>query len=133
MYAINSRSSFESAERWLSELRGNADHDIVIMLVGNKSDLRAQRQVQTEEAKAFAQRNKVAFMETSALDASNVDAAFNELISSVFHRTSRPLTDGTQPAQPTESGGARSTISLTDPPKTAGRGAAGGEKKPCAC
>jgi small GTP-binding protein len=130
VYAINNRASFESAERWLSELRGNADRDIAIMLVGNKSDLRQQRQVSTEEAKAFSQRNKVAFMETSALDASNVDAAFNELIGAVFQRTTRPLTDGA-PAPATEKPGERSTISLTDPPKPS-TGSADG-KKPCAC
>ena len=41
-------------ERWLKELRDHADANIVIMLVGNKSDLRHLRAVPTEEAKAFA-------------------------------------------------------------------------------
>ena len=41
-------------ERWLKELRDHADSDIVIMLVGNKSDLRHLRAVPTDEAKAFA-------------------------------------------------------------------------------
>lgn len=50
------------------------------MLVGNKSDLRHLRAVPTEEAKEFASQNGLSFIETSALDASNVELAFqNEL------------------------------------------------------
>lgn len=41
-------------ERWLKELRDHADNNIVIMLVGNKSDLRHLRAVPTDEARAFA-------------------------------------------------------------------------------
>lgn len=66
--------------RWLKELRDHADTNIVIMLVGNKSDLRHLRAVPTEEAKEFASQNGLSFIETSALDASNVELAFqNEL------------------------------------------------------
>lgn len=43
-------------QRWLKELRDHADANIVIMLVGNKSDLRHLRAVPTEEAKQFASR-----------------------------------------------------------------------------
>ena len=66
--------------RWLKELRDHADTNIVIMLVGNKSDLRHLRAVPTEEAKEFASQHGLSFIETSALDASNVELAFqNEL------------------------------------------------------
>jgi len=44
----------ESVNRWLKELRDHADSNIVIMLVGNKSDLRHLRAVPTEESKQFA-------------------------------------------------------------------------------
>ena len=50
------------------------------MLVGNKSDLRHLRAVNSEDAKAFSAENGLSFIETSALDASNVELAFqNEL------------------------------------------------------
>ena len=42
--------SFDNIERWLRELRDHADSNIVIMLVGNKSDLRHLRSVQTDDA-----------------------------------------------------------------------------------
>lgn len=50
VYDITKSVTFENVERWLKELRDHADPNIVIMLVGNKSDLRHLRSVQTEEA-----------------------------------------------------------------------------------
>ena len=46
------------------------------MLVGNKSDLRNLRAVKTEDAANFSEINNLAFIETSALESTNVDAAF---------------------------------------------------------
>ena len=45
---------YENVERWLKELRDHADNNIVIMLVGNKSDLRHLRAVPTEDARSYA-------------------------------------------------------------------------------
>uniref|UniRef100_A0A3P8X005 Small monomeric GTPase n=1 Tax=Cynoglossus semilaevis TaxID=244447 RepID=A0A3P8X005_CYNSE len=50
------------------------------MLVGNKSDLRHLRAVSTEEASAFAQKNGLFFLETSALDSTNVERAFQTVL-----------------------------------------------------
>lgn len=54
VYDIAKHLTYENAERWLKELQDHADSNIVIMLVGNKSDLRHLRAVPTDEAKAFA-------------------------------------------------------------------------------
>jgi Ras-related protein Rab-11A len=58
VYDISKQSTYESVGRWLKELRDHADSNIVIMLVGNKSDLRHLRAVPTEEAKQFAGKNQ---------------------------------------------------------------------------
>lgn len=59
VYDIAKHITYENVERWLKELRDHADANIVIMLVGNKSDLRHLRAVPTEEAKAFAGNNLI--------------------------------------------------------------------------
>lgn len=96
VYDISKHATFKNVERWLQELRENADRNIVIMLVGNKSDLRHLREVPTEEAKEFAEKNKLSFIETSALDSSNVELAFQNILTEIYHIMSRPppLTDG---------------------------------------
>lgn len=54
VYDIAKHQTYENVSRWLKELRDHADTNIVIMLVGNKSDLRHLRAVPTDEAKTFA-------------------------------------------------------------------------------
>ena len=54
--------TYENVERWLKELRDHADQNIVIMLVGNKSDLRHLRAVPTDEAKIYAEKNQLSFI-----------------------------------------------------------------------
>jgi Ras-related protein Rab-11A len=76
VYDITKAATFRNVEKWLQELQTHADPDIVIMLVGNKSDLKAQREVATEDAKRFAEKNKLLYIETSALDGENIKEAF---------------------------------------------------------
>ena len=59
VYDIAKHLTYENVERWLKELRDHADSNIVIMLVGNKCDLRHLRAVPTEEAKAYAGRRHI--------------------------------------------------------------------------
>jgi Ras-related protein Rab-11A len=54
VYDISKSLSFENVTRWLKELRDHADSNIVIMLVGNKTDQRHLRAVPTEDGKNFA-------------------------------------------------------------------------------
>ncbi len=58
----------------------NADQNIILLLVGNKSDLEDRRDVSFEEAQEYAEKHGMAFIETSALDSSNVEQAFLQVI-----------------------------------------------------
>lgn len=89
VYDISKHSTFENVERWLKELRDHAESNIVVMLVGNKSDLRHLRAVETDEAMAFAEQHNLAFIETSALDASGVDTAFQRILTEIYRLMSR--------------------------------------------
>uniref|UniRef100_A0A7S1TZX5 Ras-related protein Rab-11A n=1 Tax=Phaeomonas parva TaxID=124430 RepID=A0A7S1TZX5_9STRA len=84
VYDISKHPTFENVERWLRELREHAESNIVVMLVGNKSDLGHLRAVSTEEAMEFAERNDLAFIETSALDSSGVEVAFTRILKEIF-------------------------------------------------
>merc|ERR1712151_645979 len=85
VYDISKRVTFEDLERWLLELRDHADPNIVIMLVGNKGDLRHLRAVGQDEALAFAEKNGLSCIETSALDSTNVETAFMRLLSEIYN------------------------------------------------
>lgn len=96
VHDISKHATFKNVERWLQELRENADRNIVIMLVGNKSDLRHLREVPTEEAREFSERNKLSFIETSALDSSNVELAFQNILTEIYRVISRRPVDREQ-------------------------------------
>lgn len=88
VYDISKHLTYESAERWLKELYDHADPHIVVMLVGNKSDLASVRSVPTEDAKDFAEKNGLLFMETSALESTNVEIAFNSVLEEIHKKVS---------------------------------------------
>ncbi|KAG0264851.1 hypothetical protein BG011_005974 [Mortierella polycephala] len=88
VYDISKLSTFENLERWLNELREHAGANIIIMLVGNKSDLRHLRAVGTEDAKEFAEKHKLMFLETSALDGTNINQAFKQVMTEIHKAVS---------------------------------------------
>jgi GTPase SAR1 family protein len=115
VYDITKHESFTSVEKWLKELKEHGDSKMVIMLVGNKNDLKHLRAVPLEEAKAFSgfsifdklyklnrfvnhlfnlknlkkfiykEKHNLSFIETSALDSNNVDQAFENVLTDVFN------------------------------------------------
>ncbi|KAK1391987.1 GTP-BINDING protein 3 [Heracleum sosnowskyi] len=85
VYDITKRQTFDHIPRWLEELRGHADKNIVIILLGNKNDLEDQRAVPADDAKEFAQKEGLFFLETSALQSKNVEDAFMTVLTGIFN------------------------------------------------
>jgi Ras-related protein Rab-11A len=96
VYDIAKHATYVNVTRWLKELRDHADSNIVIMLVGNKSDLKHLRAVPTDEAKAFSTENGLSFIETSALDASNVESAFQNILTEIYRIVSNKALESSQ-------------------------------------
>ncbi|ESW96476.1 GTP-binding protein YPT31/YPT8 [Ogataea parapolymorpha DL-1] len=117
VYDISSSNSYESVSRWLREMKEHADANIVIALVGNKSDLDHLRAVPTEEAKDFAAENNLLFTEASALNAENVELTFHQLIKNIYEMVSKRKfdMDGMDSSANKNLGG--QTITLTPAPK----------------
>lgn len=89
VYDITKNVTYENVERWLKELRDHADSNIVIMLVGNKSDLRHLRAVPTDDAHSFAEKEGLSFIETSALESTNVENAFHKILTEIYRIVSK--------------------------------------------
>mmetsp|Transcript_18450 Transcript_18450/g.44238 ORF Transcript_18450/g.44238 Transcript_18450/m.44238 type:complete len:97 (-) Transcript_18450:145-435(-) len=95
------------------------------MLVGNKSDLRHLRAVPLEDATAFATKHGLSFIETSALDSTNVENAFQTILTEIYRLVSRrPMESDPNPAGAPVLGG--QTVVVSDP-----NPADGGKKKGC--
>ena len=79
LYDVTNKDSFKNLESWLIEIEKNAKEKVLKILIGNKCDLTDDREISTEEGKAFALRNGMEFMETSAKMNTNVTEAFETL------------------------------------------------------
>ncbi|KAJ3431735.1 ras-related protein rab11 [Anaeramoeba flamelloides] len=84
IYSIEDRESFDNIQQWLSELEKLSPSNVVLMLVGNKNDLEESRAISFEEAAKFANENGILFLETSAKNATNIDKAFNSILTEIL-------------------------------------------------
>ena len=84
VYNITKPQTFEHTVRWIEELREHADKNIAVILVGNKSDLVTQRAVSIEDAKEFAESEGLFYIETSALESTNVENAFRTVLTEIY-------------------------------------------------
>ncbi|WJX75054.1 Ras-related protein RABA5e [Trifolium repens] len=91
VYDISRRTTFDSVGRWLDELKTHCDTTVAMMLVGNKCDLDNIRDVSIDEGKSLAESEGLFFMETSALDSTNVKTAFEMVIREIYNNVSRKV------------------------------------------
>lgn len=117
-YDITNSESYEGVSRWLNELKEHGDSNIVVEMVGNKSDLDHLRAVPTEEAQNFAAENHLLFTEASALNSENVEHSFHQLLKAIYEMVSKHQFDmddysGSKSGANAPSG---NTISLTPAP-----------------
>lgn len=120
VYDVTKPTTFENVSRWLKELRDHADANIVIMLIGNKTDLKHLRAVATEDAQSYAEKEGLSFIETSALEATNVEKAFQTILAEIYRIISKKSLSTGEPA-----------ISSVKEGKTIQVGGAEPAKKPC--
>jgi Ras-related protein Rab-6A len=78
-YDITSRASFLNTSKWIEDIRNERGSDVIIALVGNKTDLADKRVVSLEEGEEKATKEGILFIETSAKAAYNIKALFKKL------------------------------------------------------
>ena len=83
VYDITDKKSFEDVNRWYEQLTNSVSSQIVIMLVGNKSD-RKDREVPYNVAMEYARARSFAFLETSAKNKTNVSNAYHALVREIY-------------------------------------------------
>ena len=86
VYDITRKETFESADKWINDLKVTADPKINIILIGNKCDLEDKREVLKEQGEEKARAFGCAFLETSALNGDNIDKGFEMMVSEIFKK-----------------------------------------------
>ncbi|XKL59399.1 hypothetical protein PGB90_000415 [Kerria lacca] len=89
LYDVTNKISFDNIRAWLAEIKEYAADDVVIMLLGNKTDCKnSERVVRKEDGENLAREYNVAFMETSAKTGLNVDLAFTAIARELLSKNS---------------------------------------------
>lgn len=122
VYDITKRQTFDNVQRWLRELRDHADSNIVIMMAGNKSDLNHLRAVSDDDGRSLAEREGLSFLETSALEATNIEKAFQTILTEIYHIISKKALAAQEAATNTALPGQGTTINVNDGPGNAKKG-----------
>lgn len=80
VYDVTSRESFDGTDKWIEDVRTErSGDDVIIVLVGNKTDLADKRQISFEQGEAKAKQYGVLFYETSAKAGYNIKALFKQI------------------------------------------------------
>jgi len=126
VYDITDRDSFGKVRHWVKELRTIVGESIALLIVGNKSDLERERQVNEAEAKEYADSVNATHLAVSAKTGKGVDAAFVQLTQRMMttreQQQNANSAAGAAAADISGAGtgsGARKTVPITsaDPPK----------------
>lgn len=100
--------------------------NVVTILIGNKTDLKDAREVSTDEGKTVAEAQGLFFMETSALDSSNVTTAFHTIVKEIYDILSKKVISSQEKQDSTSLGSGKSIVLQNEAgetdaqPKTAG-------------
>jgi Ras-related protein Rab-11A len=98
VFDLTRMSTFNNIDNWITEIKDNVDSDIVddieILLVGNKSDLAAKREVSNEEIKQVCQKHNLKYVETSAKEDTNIILSFQNLVERVHEKGYHSLPKG---------------------------------------
>ena len=86
VYDITRKESFDSVDKWISDIISSCGKNLTIILIGNKNDLEDQRQISKEMGEEKAKSFEFAFLETSALSGENLEKGFNMLVNEIYEK-----------------------------------------------
>jgi Ras-related protein Rab-6A len=92
VYDITNRQSFLNTSKWTNDVREERGKNVIITLVGNKSDLEEKRQVTSQEGEAKAREYGIMFMETSAKQGSNIKTLFQKIATQLSANSTANIT-----------------------------------------
>ncbi|SAL98169.1 hypothetical protein [Absidia glauca] len=98
VYDTTNHASFINTTKWIQDVRAERGNDVIIVLVGNKTDLSEKREVTVDQGEAKAKENNVMFIETSAKAGHNVKTLFRRIAQALPGANSNQV-DGTSKEQ----------------------------------
>ena len=87
LYDITKEISFNHLKDWIKSIREECGSQIQLLIVGNKSDLNESRIIEKEKALAYAEEEKIKYIETSSKTGENIQKAISLLCEKIIDNT----------------------------------------------
>ena len=84
VYDITDKSSFDTMDYWIEEIKSNSQEHSKMILVGNKCDLEDERQIKNEDGKEYAKKKEIKFFEVSAKNGTNLNEVFETIVKDIL-------------------------------------------------
>ena len=86
-FDLTRESTFDNLRSWLDDIRAHASENIIVYLIGSKSDLVEQREVTKEMARSFCDEQRIdKYFETSSVTGLNVETVFSMAAKDMYVR-----------------------------------------------
>lgn len=79
VFDLTQYNTFAAMKGWVTELRRNVEDAMVLAVIGNKSDLIKERQVDAEEGRVYATNIGASYHETSVLQDEGIENVFLDI------------------------------------------------------
>ncbi|XP_076766063.1 uncharacterized protein LOC143432942 [Xylocopa sonorina] len=76
VFDLTKYNTFAAMKQWVTELRRNVEEAMILVVIGNKSDLRKEREVDAEEGRVYATKIGATYHETSVLQGEGIENVF---------------------------------------------------------
>ena len=89
VYDVSKKASFDNVDKWVKLFREISGENAPLILLGNKSDLIEEREIQTEEGEEKAKKLNIPFYETCAFVGENISSPFKELLNKILENAKK--------------------------------------------
>ena len=94
IYDITNKKTFDNVRSWITSIEEETSKKIILILVGNKADLKDERKVQKEEGEDIAKEFNLPFFESSAQSGLNVKSVFETLAKLIVEKKAQSANQG---------------------------------------
>ena len=87
---LTRKESFDNIKKWLRDIEDNLNNPYIV-LFGNKADLKDQWEITSEEAKKYAEENKLIYFETSAKTKQGINEGISYIVNQAYKKVKQKL------------------------------------------
>ncbi len=80
VYDITNKNSYDKLKGWMNDAKEKIQNEYKMIVVGNKTDCKNEREVDYETLEEFGKKNNVLYMEVSAKTGEGIDKVFINLV-----------------------------------------------------